>query len=55
MTRTKLIKLLQDSFVDYPSIPEDAVIAYQFSENNYSRIDHLRMRIIEGKPVVILI
>jgi len=55
MTRTELIKLLQDSFVDYPSTPEDAVVAYAFSGNNYSKIDHLRMRIVEGKPLVILI
>lgn len=55
MTRTELIKLLQDSLIDYPSIPEDSVVAYQFSEGNYIKIDHLRMRIFEGKPVVILI
>lgn len=53
MTRTELIKLLQDSFVDYPSIPEDAVVSYKFG-NNYILIDNLRMRISEGKPVVIL-
>lgn len=55
MTRSELIKLLQDSYIDYPTISSDAEVIYRFSEGNYIHIEYLKMKIVDSQPVVILI
>lgn len=54
MTRTELIKLLQDSFADYPKIPLMAEVMV-LDGCDYIDIKDLTVTIVSGEPTVILI
>lgn len=59
MTRRELIRLLEDSFSKYPTVPMDAKVAYRSRHEEIGgEIVYLQgaiATIVERKPVVILI
>ncbi len=55
MTRHELIRLLEQSFIDYPQVPLVAEVMVQDSIGNPCFLGHLKVVIVAGYPTVILI